>query len=107
MASPPPLPEALPTPQASATPPRQEAATAPALESTAGLPSDDEGGDIFRFSMSPSSVGAGATDADAGTATNNFFHDKATAYLANLSSAELRVVLRVLKIRGKIVGETP
>jgi len=55
--------------------------------------------------MAPSSVGEGATDADAGTATNNFVHSKATAYLAKLSSAELRVVLRVLKIRGKMQAQ--
>ena len=107
MASPPPPPAAFPTPEASATPPRQEAATAPVLDSTAGLPSDDEGGHIFRFSMAPSSVGAGTTDADAGTATNKFVHDKATAYLARLSSAELLVVLRVLKIRGKMQAPMP
>jgi len=57
--------------------------------------------------MAPSSVPTGATDADAGTATNYFFHDNATAFLAKLSSAELRVVLKVLKIRDKMQAPMP
>jgi len=77
------------------------------LGSTAGLPSDDDDIDVFRFSVATPAVVAADSGGDGDMANSSYDHDKAVIYLANLSSAELRVVLRVLKIKGKMQARMP
>jgi len=72
------------------------------LGSIAGLPSDDDDIDVFRFSVATPAVVAADSGRDGDVANSSYDHDKAVIYLAKLSSAELRVVLRVLRIKGKM-----
>jgi len=93
--------------QARASLPLSVAAPPVVLGSTAGLPSDDDEIDVFRFSVVTPAVAAADSGGDGDMDNSSYDHDKAVIYLANLSLAELRVVLRVLKIKGKMQAPMP